>query len=169
MSDHPFLQLVQCSHGRVRRDRLLLLLGLLRELLLVLVLVCDVHVDYLAIGGLKLLANFELQVLDYVLRHDFALKLGDLAALLLDQPYQLAVVLIRVLLIVVRPSALVDVRTDAPLLPLAASWLLACRVVHFSILCLAVLVDDLGGFGVRLTHLAGAEVAVDQNIVERCH
>ena len=109
--------------------------------MLVFVLVCNVYVYYLAVCSLELLPNLELQMLDDMLGHDFALKLGDLAALILDQPDKFAVILIWMM--AVPPSALVDVCTDASLLPLAASRLLACRVVHFSILGLSVLVDDL--------------------------
>ena len=61
-------------------------------------------------------------MLDNVLSHDLALKLGDLKALLLDQLDQLTVVALLLIMIVV--SGLVC--THAPLLSLTTPVFLVC-------------------------------------------
>ena len=100
---------------------------------------------------------------DDVLSHDLALKLRNLAALLLDALNQFIVLV----LLLERDCLMVG--TDSALLTLTTAWLLARRVMHLGILRLTILVDDLWRLGVGLAHLARAEVAVDEDVVEGRH
>ena len=93
-----------------------MLLNLYSPVSSLLVLVLYVHH---LVCGVKLLANLQLQMLDDVLGHHFALKFRDLATLLLHQLDKLTVLIVRLGL-----HRLVLIRAGTTLLALAAPGLL---------------------------------------------
>ena len=82
-------------------------------------LVLVLYVHHL-VGGFKLLADLQLQMLHDVLGHHFALKFRNLATLLLHQLDKLAILVV----VFLRVRRLVLIRTRASLLAMAAPGLL---------------------------------------------